>query len=240
MALVIHIPCDGHDHRLALDADGTLTTLDHDSDQVAAFTAFGAELPPCMKRFERYFVLEPWGIPELMREALHNLVEHSTRTTRTRLQRDFAALAYEYADRAADAVLWVEPEYDDDIDIPADLLAVTGRYIRGEARRSDVQEEMNRANDRVAELDREGYSGRTYASAVYRCAIVAAQTALMSLAGQALALLLDTAERSRELVVTIKEEIGIDDEDSEEDDSLGNEALWQLRRAVKTLEVYGG
>jgi hypothetical protein len=51
MAVILTIPCDGHQHRIELHADGTYRLLDHDQDQVNAFAAFGAEAPQCVRVF---------------------------------------------------------------------------------------------------------------------------------------------------------------------------------------------
>jgi hypothetical protein len=51
MAVILTIPCDGHQHRIELHADATYRLLDHDQDQVSAFTAFGAEAPQCVRVF---------------------------------------------------------------------------------------------------------------------------------------------------------------------------------------------
>jgi hypothetical protein len=48
MAIVLTIPCDGHQHRIELHNDGTAVMLDHDEELVRSFVAFNAEPPACL------------------------------------------------------------------------------------------------------------------------------------------------------------------------------------------------
>jgi hypothetical protein len=234
MALVIYIPCDGHDHRLALERDGTLTALDHDQDQLNAFMAFGAKAPPCLRVFQQYQPLEAYDFLPFLRIVLKSLVDRSTRATNRLLQLDFARLAHDFADRAADAVLWVEDDEGDPMDIPADLIATIGDYITGQADKDTLADERLRA---IYTVDDFNYSGENHgwSPAVYRCAIFAAEAALYEDAERSMHALLQTAERSAELVVALKEEAGIEGDDDEMD-----EALWQLDRVIERLVSYGG
>jgi hypothetical protein len=233
MGLVIYITCGGHDHRLELSPDGSLTPLDHNTDMLSAFTAFGAAAPACARQIEEW---DAWRDTDearnLLDQVLHAVVNHSTKSTGYALQRDLASLALEYADRAVDSAMSLE-DYDLE-EMPADLLATISSFLVGDATRDDVLGETQKARKAITTYEwTEIYD--FFGSSLWKCVVFAAEAAMLENVTRCVDATILTADAAREIVSNVAGELGNDYEEVD-----AEETMWQLRRAVEVLEAHGG
>ena len=236
MALVLHIACAGHDHRIALDRDGSVEALDHNKKTLKAFKAFDATAPACVQRAQALEeAINDADADVVLNTIIRSVVNNSARSTEKLLQRDFAKLAFEYADRVVNLAIHTHDLYEelDEDKTPIELVTALGEFAEGGSEKLlEAELKRTRAQRDVASIE-SPYSG---IDSVFSCAIHAAQAALLANPSLAADELLITAELSRDFVIDEQMDASLDDES----EIIMDEVAWQMRQAIDILENYGG